>query len=164
MKSKDRRRHSVVARTPLAVNTLRTPNPSHHAATWMLAGCGLWLVALGLYFIFLRPSLLSEDTRFMGSSIEQVRAAVPGLEGWLQRVFIVMGGFMAGTGVLTVFAACVAMPSRWKGTSWTIAMSGALTVALMSAINFDLHSDFRWLLLVPALVWMAGFVLHIARR
>lgn len=56
------------------------------------------------------------------------------------------------------------MPSRWKGTSWAIAMSGALTVALMSAINFDLHSDFRWLLLVPALVWIAGFVLHMARR
>jgi len=60
--------------------------------------------------------------------------------------------------------ACVAMPSRLKGTSWAIAATGALTVALMSAINLDLHSDFRWLLLVPALVWIAGFVLHIARR
>jgi hypothetical protein len=107
---------------------------------------------------------LPEDIRFMGSSLAQVRAAVPGLEGWLQRVFIVMGGFMAGTGVLTVFAARVMMPSRLKGTSWAIAMSGVLTVALMSAINFDLHSDFRWLLLIPALVWLAGFVLHITRR
>ena len=35
---------------------------------------------------------------------------------------------------------------------------------LMSAINLDLHSDFRRLLLVAALVWIAGFVLHIARR
>ena len=137
---------------------------NRHVSTWMLIACGIWLVALGLYFIFLRPPLLPEDTRFMGSSLAQVRAAVPGLEGWLQRVFIVMGGFMAGAGVLTVFTACVAMPSRWKGTSWAIAMSGVLTVALMSAINFDLHSDFRWLLLVPALVWIAGFVLHIARR
>ena len=133
-------------------------------STWMLIACGIWLVSLGLYFIFLRPPLLPEDMRFMGSSLAQVRAAVPGLEGWLQRVFIVMGGFMAGTGVLTVFAARVAMPSRLKGTSWAIAMSGLLTVALMSAINFDLHSDFRWLLLIPALVWLAGFVLHITRR
>lgn len=43
-------------------------------------------------------------------------------------------------------------------------IGGALTVALMSAINFDLHSDFRWLLLVPALGWLAGLVFHVARR
>lgn len=137
---------------------------THPLSTWMLVACGIWLVSLGLYFMFLRPPLLPEDTRFMGSSLAQVRAAVPGLEGWLQRVFVVMGGFMAGTGVLTVFTACVAMPSRWKGTSWAVALSGAVTVALMSAVNLDLHSDFRWLLLVPALVWLAGLVLHIARR
>lgn len=137
---------------------------ARHVSTWMLIACGIWLVSLGLYFIFLRPPLLPEDARFMGSSLAQLRAAVPGLEGWLKRVFIVMGGFMTGTGVLTVSAACVAMSSRWRGTSWAIAMSGVLTVALMSAINFDLHSDFRWLLLVPALVWLAGFVLHISRR
>jgi len=63
-----------------------------------------------------------------------------------------------------VYTACVAMPSRFKSTAWAIAMSGALTVALMSTVNFELHSNFRWLLLVPALVWIAGFVLHIARR
>ena len=137
---------------------------ARHVSTWMLIACGIWLVSLGLYFIFLRPPLLPEDTRFMGSSLAQVRAAVPGLEGWLQRVFIVMGGFMAGAGVLTVFLAWVAMPSRLIGTSCAIAIPGLLTVALMSAINFDLHSDFRGLLLVPALVWLAGFVLYISRR
>ena len=143
---------------------MSAPIRTHPLSKWMLIGCGIWLVSLGLYFIFLRPPLLPEDTRFMGSSLAQVRAAAPGLEGWLQRVFIVMGGFMAGTGVLTVFAACVAMPWRLKGTSWAIAVSGVLTVALMSAINFDFHSDFGWLLLVPALAWLTGFVLHITRR
>ena len=163
MKIKVRSRN-VVARTPLAMNTVSTRSPTHRAATWMLAGCGVWLVALGLYFIVLRPPLLPEDTRFIGSSLEQVQAALPGLEGWLQRVFTVMGGFIAGTGVLTVFMAWVAMPSGLKCASWAIALTGALTVALMSAINFDLHSDFRWLLLVPPLVWLGGLVLHIARR
>ena len=139
MKSKGRSRHSVVAHIPL-------------------------LAALGLYFIVLRPPLLPEDTRFMGSSLEQVRTALPGLEGWLQRVFTVMGGFIAGTGVLTVFVACVAMPSGLKGASWAIALTWALTVELMSASNFHLQSDFNWLLLVPPLVWLAGLVLHIARQ
>ena len=135
-----------------------------HISTWMLLACGLWLVSLGLYFIFLRPSLLPEDTRFMGSSLEQVRVVVPGLEGWLKRVFIVMGGFTAGAGVLTIYVARVVMPLRLSGASWAIALAGVLTVVLMASINFNLRSDFRWLLLVPVIVWLAGFVLYVARR
>ena len=72
-----------------------------------------------------------------------------------------MGGFMAGAGVLTVFVATVAMPQRLKGTSLAMALSGALTVVLMSATNFALYSDFRWLLFVPALVWLAGLAFYI---
>ena len=140
------------------------PLGTRQISTWMLLGCGLWLVALGLYFIFLRPPLLPEDTRFMDRSLAQVRAALPGLEPWLQRVFTVLGGFMTGAGVLTLFVARAAMPSRLPGTSWAIGLGGALTVALMSATNFSLNSDFRWVLLVPALLWLAGLVLYIARR
>ena len=85
---------------------------SRQASTWMLMACGVWLVGLGLYFIFLRPPLLPEDPRFMGTTLEQIRISVPGLEAWLQKVFTVMGGFMAGAGVLTVFVATVAMRSE----------------------------------------------------
>ena len=137
---------------------------SHHVSTWMLTACGVWLVGLGLYFIFLRPPLLPEDPRFMGTTLEQIRFSVPGLEAWLRKVFTVMGGFMAGAGVLTVFVATAALPLRLKGTPWALGISGALTVVLMSATNFALHSDFRWLLLLPALVWLAGLVAYLAKR
>ena len=137
---------------------------NRHVSTWMLIACGVWLLGLGLYFIVVRPPLLPEDARFMGTTLAQVQTAVPGLESWLQKVFTVMGGFMAGAGVLTVFVATVAMPLRLKGTSWAIALAGALTVVLMSATNFALSSDFRWLLLVPALTWLAGLVFYIAGR
>ena len=142
--------------------TMNVASSNRHASTWMLMACGVWLVGLGLYFIVLRPPLLPEDTRFIGTTLEQIRTAVPGLESWLQRVFTVMGGFMASAGVLTVFVATAAMPPRLKGTSWAIGLSGALAVALMSATNFALASDFRWLLLVPALVWLAGLVSYVA--
>ena len=135
-----------------------------HVSMWMLIACGVWLVGLGLYFIVLRPPLLPEDSRFMGTTVAQIRNAVPGLESWLQKVFAVTGGFMAGAGVLTIFLAAVALPRRLKGASWALAISGALTVALMSATNFALTSDFKWLLLVPALVWLAGLVFYIAGR
>ena len=130
-------------------------------ATWMLAGCGIWLIALGLYFAVLRPPLLAEDPRFMGTTLAQIRADVPGLENWLKRVFTVMGGFMAGAGVLTVFLATT-MRLRLRGTPSAMALSGALTVGLMGVTNFALHSDFRWVLLVPALVWLAGLAAFVA--
>ena len=134
------------------------------ASTWVLAACGIWLVVLGLYFIGVRPPLLPEDTRFMGTTPAAIRGNVPGLERWLRNVFGVMGGFMAGTGVLTVLAATVVLPLRLRGTSWAIALVGLLTVVLMSATNFALNSDFRWLLLAPAVAWFAGLILYIARR
>ena len=147
-----------------AVLSPQAAGKSREASTWMLTTCGVWLVGLGLYFIFLRPPLLPEDPRFMGSTLEQIRISVPGLEAWLRKVFTVMGGFMAGAGVLTVFVATVAMPVQLKGAPWAIGISGALTVALMSATNFVLQSDFRWLLLLPALSWLAGLVFYLANR
>lgn len=133
-------------------------------ASWLLAACGVWLVGLGLYFIVMRPPLLPEDARFMGAAASDIQTAIPGLEAWLKKVFTVLGGFMAGAGVLTVFVATVAMPRSLKGTSWAIALAGAFTVALMSATNFALHSDFRWLLLVPALTWLSSLLLLLASR
>ena len=152
-------------------NAGATARPSPQAAgkgrrvsMWMLTACGVWLVGLGVYFIFLRPPLLPEDPRFMGTTLGQIRIAVPGLESWLKKVFTVMGGFMAGAGLLTVFVATVAMPLRLKGAAWALGISGALTVVLMSATNFALHSDFRWLLLLPALVWLVGLVVNLTNR
>ena len=144
--------------------SLRAAGKGRHVSTWMLTACGVWLVGLGVYFIFLRPPLLPEDPRFMGTTLEQIRIAVPGLESWLKKVFTVMGGFMAGAGVLTVFVATVVMPLSLKGAAWALGFSGALTVVLMSATNFALHSDFRWLLLLPALVWLAGLVVYLTNR
>jgi hypothetical protein len=123
--------------------------------------CGLWLVALGLYFIFLRPALLPEDPRFIDSSLEAIRAAVPGLERWLGLVFNVMGGFMVATGALTMFAACRWLAKRERGTFAALAVAGAASVGLMSATNFVLHSDFRWLLLQPAILWLIGLVCYV---
>ncbi len=130
----------------------------------MLTACGIWMVGLGLYFMVLRPPLLPEDFRFMGTTLARIQADVPGLGDWLKRVFTVMGGFMAGAGVLAVFVAQTALPSRPGGAAWAIGLSGALTVGLMSAANFALHSDFKWVLLVPALVWLAALLTYIAKR
>ena len=100
----------------------------------------------------------------MGTTLAQIRADVPGFENWLKRVFTVMGGFMAGAGVLTVFLATTTMRLSLRETPWAMALSGALAVGLKNATNFALHSDFGWLLLVPALAWAMGLAAHIAKH
>ncbi len=120
--------------------------------------CGVWLMALGLYFMFLRPSFLPEDLRYIGISPAQLHA-MPGLERWAHRVFTVMGGFMAGAGVLTVLAATHAVVVDGSWTRLALMLTGALTVGLMSLTNFQLDSDFKWWLLIPAALWLIGLAI-----
>ena len=129
------------------------------AAKLFLAS-GIWLVALGMYFVLLRPALLPEDPRFIGLSLEAIRSAAPGLERWLGHVFNVMDGFIVATGVLTILVACRLPERRERGTFAALLVAGAASVALMSATNFLLHSDFRWPLLLPALLWLFGLVCY----
>jgi hypothetical protein len=143
--------------TPLAAR----PTGGAFAASRVLIGlCGVWLLGLGLYFIFVRPALLPEDPRYIGSALTLIRSSVPGLERWLGKVFTVMGGFMAGAGALTLHIAWISMAARARGTGAVLLLAGASTVMLMSAVNFALGSDFRFLLLVPAVLWLAGVALY----
>jgi len=127
---------------------------------WVFVVCGLWLVALGTYFLFLRPALLPEDPRYIGSSLEAMRTAAPGLERWLGHVFDVMGGFMVATGAMTVLVACRSLARRGRGTLAALSVAGAAGVGLMSATNFLIDSNFRWPLLLPAFLWLAGVVCY----
>ena len=132
------------------------PPPHLQRSGKVFVACGLWLIALGVYFLVIRPALLPEDLRFIGSSLESIRAAVPGLERWLGHVFNVLGGFMIAAGVMTVLASFRLPAKREPGTLAALSIAGAAGVALMSATNFLLDSDFRWWLLLPALLWLAG--------
>jgi hypothetical protein len=126
----------------------------------VFAVCGLWMVLLGAYFIFLRPALLPEDPRFMGTSLDALRVAAPGLERWLGHVFDVMGGFMVAAGALTALVAWRFLAARAPGALLAMTVAGAFSVALMSATNFMLRSDFRWVLLAPALLWLVGLACY----
>ena len=130
----------------------------YSAAALELAGAVL--VALGLYFIFLRPPLLPEDPRFMGTTLAQVVATMPGLPVWLHRVFWVMGGFMVATGLLTCFVAVTSFRQRERGAAFVVALAGLSSIGLMAFVNFAIASDFRWLLLSFVLPWALALVLY----
>jgi len=133
-------------------------------STFIFIACGVWLIGLGIYFMFLRPPLLPEDLRYIGISRDEIQLALPGLARWLHRVFTVMGGFMTAAGLLTIAVAMKESAVREKRTLIVLAVTGLFTVGTMSLTNFQINSDFKWLLLIPFLLWVAGIVFSTARR
>lgn len=92
-------------------------NIKPYSAT-VLAIARLILAGIGIYFMFLRPSLLPEDLSYMGSNMKNVQENLPGLLIWLQNVFWVMGCYIFTTGVLTVFISLTSFRSRLHGSIW----------------------------------------------
>lgn len=121
---------------------------------------GLILTAMGLYFIFLRPSLLPEDLGYMGSTLQNVKKNIPGLTNWLQKVFWVMGGYIFTTGLLTVFISFTSFRKRLPGAFSTVALAGISSIGSMTVVNFIIGSDFKWLLLTFTLPWVIALILY----
>ena len=134
-----------------------------YSATILALG-GAILMLLGLYFLFVRPPLLPEDPRAMGTSLTQVQAAVPGLALWLRRVFWVMGGYMFTTGLLTFYLAMTAFRSRVRGVAVVMALAGLSSIGLMTVVNFLIDSDFKWLILSFAFPWVIALGLYWTER
>src|SRR4051795_5254343 len=63
---------------------------------------GTILLFVGAYFMFMRPPLLPEDLRYLGSSRAQIETAAPQLTAWLAHVFRVLGGYILATGILAM--------------------------------------------------------------
>ena len=144
----------------------RTTNRAERRpATALLGTWGLYQVIAGLYFIFVRPSLLPEDLRAAATTLEAVHAAAPRLETWLNWVFAVLGGQMAASGVLLLGAAVSVLLGHRVGIVEIVAYvaAGLLSVALMCGVNFALGSDFRWFLIAPVIVWLAAMIV-VGRR
>ena len=129
-------------------------------STIALALAGVILVGIGLYFIFLRPSLLPEDLRYMGSMLENVKQNMPRLSNWLQKVFWVMGGYIFTTGLMTIFIAVTSFRSRLPGAFGIVAITGISSIGLMTVVNFIIKSDFKWVLLIFTLPWLIALILY----
>ena len=124
-----------------------------------LALSGMAVVGIGLFFIFLRPPLLPEDMRYIGISLEQLQATQPRLASWLLHVFRVLGGYALATGVLTITLAVTSFRQRQKTAAAGAFVAGAVSIGWMAVVNFLINSDFKWVLLGIALVWLLALVL-----
>ncbi len=104
----------------------------------ILALGGFLLIAMGVYFIFLRPPILSEDYRYIGTTSSIVQENLPQLAVWLQKVFWVMGGYIFTTGLLTIFIALTSFRARTYG-AFSIALISGITSITCSIIWFSVR-------------------------
>jgi hypothetical protein len=118
---------------------------------------GAYQIGLGIYFAVFRPSLLPEDARFIGQPLP------PNLELWLDLVFTVMGGQMAALGiaVLALAARSFGAAPRSRFDIGAFALVALSSAGLMSLVNFVLDSDFKWLLLIPSILWVIAVALAV---
>ncbi len=126
----------------------------------LLALCSLVLVGMGGYFALGRPALLPEDARYIHASVPAIQSTLPGLARWLDKVFWVLGGYMVTAGVLSCYVAVTAFRQRAPGAWAMAALAGLTSIGLMTAINFLLDSEFKWLLMLLAGLWALALVLY----
>lgn len=124
----------------------------------LLALAGVAVGGIGVYFIFLRPSLLPEDIRFMQLSVGEVAAIGPRLQAWHAQVFRVLGGFALGTGLLTVALAATSFRARSPIAVVGAILGGAASIGLMAFVNFTIDSDFKWFLLGCSTLWALSLI------
>ncbi|MGY8676451.1 hypothetical protein Q2941_01315 [Bradyrhizobium sp. UFLA05-153] len=127
----------------------------------LLAASGILLVGVGTYFLFLRPPLLPEDIRYMSLTQAELQSIGPRLTSWLTHVFRVMGGYVAATGVLALSLAVTSFRDHRGLAAAGAGLAGGLSIGLMAAVNFMIHSDFKWVLLGMALVWLASIAMFV---
>ena len=130
----------------------------------LLTVAAIMLIGTGGYFLFLRPPLLPEDVRYMGLSAAQLDAVRAPLESWLTQVFRVMGGYVLATGVLAMALALTSFREYRLEAGLGVLIGGAASIGWMSAVNFLINSDFKWVLLCMALIWAASVILFWAER
>jgi hypothetical protein len=120
----------------------------------VLSMAGFALLAIGLYFILLRPPLLPEDLRYMQLSLAQREALGPEINAWLTQVFRVLGGYVMATGVLTITVAATSFRTHRWGAAIGVFLAGAASIGWMTVVNFMIASEFKWALLSLAIVWL----------
>jgi hypothetical protein len=137
---------------------------SLHHQSWplsaiLLAAFGVVLVGIGAFFMLVRPPLLPEDIRFIGLSLEQLNTEHPRLASWLMRVFQVLGGHAAASGILTITIAATAFRRHEWIAFLGVLVAGAASIGWMVVVNFTIGSDFRWILLAVAALWASSLCL-----
>jgi len=96
----------------------------------------------------------------MGATLKEVKHNIPGFLNWLPKVFLVMGGYIIITGILTVFMSYTSFRTRLPGAFIITFLAGITSIGLITSVNFIIGSDFKLPLLFFALLWTFALILY----
>ena len=130
-----------------------------YSASFLTLG-GFLLAGMGIYFVFLRPPLLPEDSKYIGLSLSVIQNNISGLSAWIQKVFWVMGCYIFTTGLLIIYVAQTSFITRTRGAFIIISIAGVTSIGSMTIVNFILQSHFKWVLLGFAIPWIVSLILY----
>lgn len=130
-------------------------------AVALITACGVVLVGVGGFFLMVRPPLMAEDVEFMGTTVDGIDTALPGLARWLRRVFWVLGGFIVTSGLLVAYVALTGLRDGDSAALVVLGLAALTSVGWMTVVNFLLRSHFRWVLLARAGLWVTGLLLAV---
>ena len=134
-----------------------------YSSLFLLFG-GFLLTGLGIYFIFLRPPLLPEDSKYIGLPLSTIQNNIPNLSFWLQKVFWVMGCYIFTTGILTMHVANTSFHTRTFGVFIIVSIAGITSIGSMTFVNFIIQSDFKWILLSFTIPWFIALILYLLHK
>ena len=66
---------------------------------------------------------------------------------------------MFSTGLLTLYMAITSFRARVRGVAVVAALAGLTSIGWMSAVNFIINSDFKWLIFAFTLPWSFALAL-----
>ena len=96
--------------------------------------------------------------------MSQIQGGVPSILPWLTRVFAVLGGYIFATGVLTVYVAATCFRTASLVTTAVVAIAGLASIGWMAITNFQIDSDFKWVLLAFTLPWLIALLSVVVSR
>ena len=117
---------------------------------------GVLTLETGIYFLWLRPPLLSEDILFIGVAPDVLP---PPLLDWLGIVFRTWGGFIAGFGALLMGIGTFMLTGRARWLYWATALGILAAFGRFFISNIVLRSDFLWFVAALFLLAVAAAVL-----
>jgi hypothetical protein len=129
----------VTARNPIAGTLLLT--------------LGLLTFGVGIYFVGIRPPLLSEDIVFTGVAPDVLPQK---FHDWLGIVFATWGGFTIGFALVLSGMGASLVTGRWAWIRWTTALALVVAFGRFLASNVILASDFLWFIAILFLLSLAA--------
>lgn len=138
-----------------------SPKRRERVAAVLLIVVGVLTLGVATYFLFLRPAMLPEDSRFTGVAADTLP---PRLADWLTIVFHTLGGFVAGFGIVLLAIGGYLLTGAPGVLRGGVALALVVAFGRFLVSNIVLRSDFLPILIAISAVAVSAALALTLRR